>query len=28
VDASEDSRPILALLGFARLGTTTPYVSG
>jgi ribosomal protein S18 acetylase RimI-like enzyme len=28
VDASEDSRPILARLGFARLGTTTPYVSG
>jgi hypothetical protein len=28
VDASEDSRPILSRLGFVRLGTTTPYVSG
>ncbi|MEV7771006.1 GNAT family N-acetyltransferase [Kitasatospora sp. NPDC086791] len=26
VDASEDSRPILQRLGFARLSTTTPYV--
>jgi GNAT superfamily N-acetyltransferase len=25
VDASDDSRPILARLGFERLGTTTPY---
>jgi hypothetical protein len=26
VDASADSRPILSRLGFAVLGTTTPYV--
>lgn len=28
VDASEDSRPILHRLGFARLSTTVPYTSG
>ena len=26
VDASEQSRPILELVGFSRLATTTPYV--
>ncbi len=26
VDASEDSRPILARLGFEAIATTTPYV--
>ncbi|MGW7295133.1 GNAT family N-acetyltransferase [Streptomyces xiamenensis] len=28
VDASEDSRPILRRLGFAAIGTTTPYLYG
>ncbi|MEV0096205.1 GNAT family N-acetyltransferase [Streptomyces sp. NPDC050738] len=28
VDATDDSRPILERLGFARLSTTTPYVYG